>query len=238
MAATHLKYRLVIEGGRLKSEWVPKHVIRALDGCDFLPIHADDYSLKAYVSHAATDEDEYTSLNEHGFVDYIKNARNDAVTEKILEHLKADDPYLSKVPANARKIVDASSFPNRIDVRLQADGFEARVVVLKFELKHVRSPAILCECANMDAFRTFYSEYTMSGAGPPTKRRKPNVSTKGLPEFIRYEARANRLVALYNDADGREQKLYEKVADTEPDTINAAAATLVRRRSEMLHAED
>ena len=44
------------------------------------------------------------------------------------------------------------------------------------------------------------------------------------------------MVAVYNDADGREKKLCEKVADTECSTIKQAAATLIQRRSDILAA--
>ena len=111
--------RLCVSGGGLgKETWVPSE-LRIVDGVTLLPLRSSDRQLAKFCGKNMSGS---APLAYNDFMTRLRDWRNDAVDNALLEHLQSKDPLgqLKKLPKGARQSVDPSELPGTVTIQLPA----------------------------------------------------------------------------------------------------------------------
>jgi hypothetical protein len=209
-----------------------------VDGETYIALHSNDHQMSAFLKGA----DDECPTNA-GFLVHFRDLRNNAVDTCILDHVRQSDPMCSSLPRNARKLVDPATLPRTVPIKFPAmtvDGVEVpeREVIVLAELVPTKVVSVRMDANMLDTLRAAAIMLTRSGKGPGKRRRR----AKGARVYSGYDCimtnyRRSQFYIMYNDADGLQRQLSEKVKLDSPDDCDRACDLLWEKIKPLHHAE-
>ena len=235
--ALRVVQRWAVEGGPLKKPWLISRVVDC-DGKHFVELKTTDVGLSQFCDRP--------SKQCVPLLDVLRQLRNQAVDEAVLEQLKENDPIgtYERAPPNWRNLVDP---PETVNVVLQAfnspdgvqDGCE---MTLLFEEHKTKPVAMELTPDNLTYLRSAsmaFSAGSLSAEafGNCRKRRRRLEGERILLDtpIVKCAYQDRSMYVEWTNADGKKARHFKKPASWNMEEIRAAESDLLRWRLERHH---
>ena len=229
-----VKHSLTIEGGDLKTPWVPTEVT-TVNNRDFICISKMDRKLAAF---CGVPRGTSHPLKNHGWLDWFLAARNIATAKAIT------DAELVSIAEGMKKrtILEMQGLGIDRIVSVDCDGFvadggrevEGVAIAALSELNKGKCVFAEATAANL----TYIREAVFANQVPPKHAPRARACERAVLADNVYMHRRGIPFVKYTDGDGREHRKFAKLADARDsprEAMDSVVQELIQFRAENHH---
>ena len=235
MAVTVCK-RWVIEGGRLKTPWVPSRLVDVGDA-HFIELESQNSRLASFLGFQRVDQKHDSVLKA------LRHLRNEAIDELFLADIKENDPmgHYSCLPKGFNRGTSRATLPEYVEVDLPevtAEGMTAetnmKILVERNPLKVIamelsESNLVWLRLAVLAVDKGDFDVADLTASPPPKKKQRRGVIdlVELSSKHVQPDYRRRSLFTRYTNADGIIKRHYLKPTEWDTEAITTTERDLL-----------